>query len=123
MTIHDDPPNLFWFPPTSGDGDGALLGHDERYQQTAEFLAIWQGLFNGGIDFAGQHLMARQARLGVFDSVQKPHPPLWLGGSSPAGIAVAAEHVSTYRTWAEPPAMVAEKLSAFVSVAPRNAAE
>jgi alkanesulfonate monooxygenase len=93
-------------------GDGLLLDHDERYQQTSEFLTIWRGLFDGGIDFAGRHLTARNARLGSFGSVQKPYPPLWFGGSSPAGIEVAAEHVDTYLTWAEPPAMVADRLSA-----------
>src|SRR6185437_4747537 len=93
-------------------GDGLLLDHDERYVQTDEFLTIWRGLFAGGIDFAGRHLVARDARLGQFDSVQKPHPPLWFGGSSPAGMEVAARHVSTYLTWAEPPTLVAEKLAA-----------
>jgi len=93
-------------------GDGVLLDHDARYEQTDEFLTIWRGLFDGGIDFAGRHLTARHARLGQFDSVQKPHPPLWFGGSSPAGIEVAAQHVDTYLTWAEPPAQVAEKLAA-----------
>ncbi len=91
-------------------GDGILLDHDERYEQTDEFLTIWRGLFKGGIDFEGRHLTARQARLGQFDSVQKPYPPLWFGGSSPAGITVAARHADTYLTWAEPPAQVAEKL-------------
>ncbi|HST76698.1 MAG TPA: FMNH2-dependent alkanesulfonate monooxygenase [Acetobacteraceae bacterium] len=93
-------------------GDGLLLDHDERYVQTDEFLTIWRGLFDGGIDFGGRHLVARDARLGQFDSVQKPHPPLWFGGSSPAGMEVAARHVDTYLTWAEPPAQVAEKLAA-----------
>ena len=93
-------------------GDGLLLDHDERYEQTDEFLSVWRGLFNGGINFSGRHLTARNAKLGQFDSVQTPYPPLWFGGSSPAGIEVAARHVDTYLTWAEPPAQVAEKLAA-----------
>jgi len=32
-------------------GDGVLLDHDERYQQTDEFLTIWRSLFADGIDF------------------------------------------------------------------------
>lgn len=92
-------------------GDGILLEHDARYEQTDEFLTIWRGLFDSGIDFHGRYLTARHARLGQFDSVQKPHPPLWFGGSSPAGIEVAARHVDTYLTWAEPPAQAAEKLA------------
>jgi alkanesulfonate monooxygenase len=93
-------------------GDGLLLGHDERYEQTDEFLTIWRALFNGGINFSGRHLTARNAKLGQFDSVQTPYPPLWFGGSSAAGIEVAARHVDTYLTWAEPPAQVAEKIVA-----------
>ena len=37
--------------PNELAGDGLLLDHDERYDQTDEFLTIWRGLFNGGIDF------------------------------------------------------------------------
>jgi alkanesulfonate monooxygenase len=92
-------------------GDGLLLDHDERYAQTDEFLHIWRGLLtNGKADFAGKHLTAKDAHLGTFDSLQKPYPPLWFGGSSPAGIEVAAEHVDTYLTWGEPPALVKQKL-------------
>ncbi|HUN41204.1 MAG TPA: FMNH2-dependent alkanesulfonate monooxygenase [Acetobacteraceae bacterium] len=98
--------------PNELAGDGVLLDHDERYRQTDEFLTIWRGLFQGGIDYAGRYLTARNARLGAFDSVQQPHPPLWFGGSSPAGIEVAARHVDTYLTWAEPPEQVAEKVDA-----------
>jgi alkanesulfonate monooxygenase len=92
-------------------GDGLLLDHDERYAQTDEFLHIWRRLLTDGkADFAGKHLTAREARLGVFDSVQKPYPLLWFGGSSAAGIEVAADHVDTYLTWGEPPDLVKQKL-------------
>lgn len=37
-------------------------------------------------------------------------PGLYFGGSSDAGIAVAAETVDKYLTWGEPPAQVAEKI-------------
>jgi len=92
-------------------GDGLLLDHDERYALTDEFLHIWRALLaNGAVDYAGKHLTARDARLGFFGSVQQPYPPLWFGGSSPAGIEVAARHCDTYLTWAEPPAEVKQKL-------------
>jgi alkanesulfonate monooxygenase len=93
-------------------GDGLLLDHDERYVLTAEFLTIWRRLLGeGSVDFTGKRLAAHEARIGYFDSLQKPYPPLWFGGSSPAGIEVAADHVDTYLTWGEPPAQVAEKLA------------
>jgi len=37
-------------------------------------------------------------------------PDVYLGGSSPAAIEVAARHADVYLTWGEPPAQVAEKL-------------
>lgn len=97
--------------PNELSGDGVFLDHDARYAQTDEFLTIWRGLMaDGSIDFAGTHLSSRNGRLGYFDSFQKPYPPLWFGGSSDAGIEVAACHVDTYLTWAEPPDDVAGKL-------------
>ena len=94
-------------------GDGLLLDHDERYALTDEFLTIWRRLLGDGyVDFQGKHLTAKEARLGYFDSIQKPYPPLWFGGSSAAGIEVAAEHTDTYLTWGEPPADVKAKLDA-----------
>jgi alkanesulfonate monooxygenase len=102
-------------------GDGIFLDHDQRYAATNEFLHIWRGLLRDGhIDYAGSHMTAKDARLGFFDSVQKPYPPLWFGGSSPAGIEVAAEHVDTYLTWGEPPAQVKEKLDTVRAAAARR---
>jgi len=92
-------------------GDGLLLEHDERYVLTHEFLHIWRHLLaDGKVDFTGKYLAAKEAKLGYFDSFQKPYPPLWFGGSSPAGMEVAADHVDTYLTWGEPPAQVKQKL-------------
>lgn len=99
-------------------GDGLLLDHDERYALTDEFLTIWRRLLaDGSVDFKGKYLTAKEAKLGYFDSVQKPYPPLWFGGSSPAGIEVAAEHTDVYLTWAEPLADVKEKLDAVRAAA------
>jgi alkanesulfonate monooxygenase len=101
---------------TGGDpqelaGDGTFLTHDERYAVTDEFLTIWRDLFTGQtVDFEGQHLRIKGGKL-VHPPVQMPHPPLYFGGSSPAGIAVAAKHIDTYLTLGEPPSMIAEKLN------------
>ncbi len=44
--------------------------------------------------------------------VQRPHPPLFLGGSSDAGQDLAAEQCDVYLTWGEPPQQVAQKVAA-----------
>ncbi|GJD35076.1 FMNH2-dependent alkanesulfonate monooxygenase [Methylobacterium aerolatum] len=102
---------------TGGDpvelaGDGVFLAHDERYAVTDEFLHIWRRLLSGeSVSYEGRHLKVEDGRV-IFTPVQKPYPPLYFGGSSPAGIAVAAEHCDVYLTWGEPPAQVAEKIAA-----------
>ncbi len=102
---------------TGGDpvelaGDGVFLSHDARYEVTDEFLHIWRGLVSGQtVSFEGKHLRVENGRV-IFPPVQKPYPPLYFGGSSPAGMKVAAEHCDVYLTWGEPPAQVAEKIAA-----------
>ncbi|ACA19349.1 Alkanesulfonate monooxygenase [Methylobacterium sp. 4-46] len=101
---------------TGGDpvelrGDGVFLDHDARYAVTDEFLHIWRRLMAGEtVTYAGRHLRTEEGRL-IFGPVQQPSPPLYFGGSSEAGIAVAAEHCEVYLTWGEPPAQVAEKIA------------
>ncbi|BAT51610.1 aliphatic sulfonate monooxygenase [Nostoc sp. NIES-3756] len=101
---------------TGGDpahlaGDGLHLSHDDRYDLTDEFLAVWRGIVSGEtVDFQGKYLDIKGGKL-LFPPIQKPYPPLWFGGSSAAAKRVAAKHIDTYLTWGEPPAQVAEKIA------------
>ena len=98
--------------PVELAGDGVFLEHDERYVQAAEFLTIWRKLLSGEtVDFEGKHYRIEGGRLD-HPPVQRPHPPLFLGGSSEAGQDLAAEQCDTYLTWGEPPAAVAAKIAA-----------
>ena len=97
--------------PVDLAGDGLRLGHDERYEQTDEFLRIFRALMSGEtVDFEGKYLFAKGGRL-LFPPVQRPYPPLYVGGSSAPGHALAASQCDVYLTWGEPPAQVAEKLA------------
>ncbi len=101
--------------PTELDGDGIFHTHDERYEITDEFLRIWRGILSGAhdgssFDFSGKHLTVKGGKQ-LYPTVQRPHPPLWFGGSSPAAHELAAEQVDVYLTWGEPPAAVAEKIA------------
>ncbi len=96
--------------PVENQGDGIFTPHDQRYELTREFLQVWKALMAGEtVHFAGQHIRIEDGRL-FYQPVQRPHPPLYFGGSSEAGISVAVDSVDTYLTWGEPPAAVAEKL-------------
>ncbi len=101
---------------TGGDpvelaGDGLHVSHDERYDITDEFLTVWRKELAGEtVDLQGKHIDIRGGKL-LIPGVQKPHPPLYFGGSSPAAQQVAAKHVDLYLTWGEPPDQVAEKIA------------
>jgi alkanesulfonate monooxygenase len=102
---------------TGGDpvelaGDGVFVSHDERYAVTDEFLHIWRAILadGGEVNFQGKHLRVRGAK-SIFKGVQRPYPDLYFGGSSSAGIEVAARHVDHYLTWGEPPDQVAAKIA------------
>jgi alkanesulfonate monooxygenase len=103
--------------PVENKGDGVFLSHDERYEVTREFLNVYSDLLSGKtVNVAGKHITIEDGRL-LFPPVQTPRPPLYFGGSSDAGIDVAADTVDKYLTWGEPPALVADKVARVRAVA------
>jgi alkanesulfonate monooxygenase len=106
--------------PSENSGDGLFLEHADRYEITREFLQIWKQLLSGEVvNYGGKHLRIEDGQM-LFPPVQKPHPPLYFGGSSEAGIDVAGAEVDTYLSWGEPPAAVGEKLAAARAAAARH---
>lgn len=85
--------------PEELEGDGVYLEHSERYEVTDEFLHVWRSTLSGhSVDHEGDHLKVTGAKI-FYPPVQQPHPPLFFGGSSPAGIDVAIKHCDVYLTW------------------------
>lgn len=97
--------------PVELAGEGVFLDHDERYELTDEFLTIWRQLFREEeVKLEGNYLRIEGGQL-PYPTVQKPYPPLYFGGSSPAAMKVAAEHIDVYLTWGEPPSQVEKKIN------------
>lgn len=87
---------------------GNWLEHDDRYEQTDEFLTVLRGALTGvPFDFTGKHFKVAGA---VVQQAPNPVPPLYFGGASEAAERVAARHVDVYLAWGEPPMMVAPRL-------------
>jgi len=100
---------------TELEGAGVFLDHATRYEQSSEFIRIWREILarshaGESLDYEGKHLSVKGAKL-LFPPVQKPHPPVYFGGSSPAAHELAAEQTEAYLTWGEPPADVAKKIA------------
>ncbi|WP_145410858.1 FMNH2-dependent alkanesulfonate monooxygenase [Paenibacillus xylanexedens] len=103
--------------PVELAGDGVFLAHDERYELTDEFLAVWRKELEGeSVDFEGDYVRVEGGQV-LYPPIQKPYPPLYFGGSSDAAMEVAAEHVDVYLTWGEPPAQVKQKIEQMRTLA------
>ena len=94
--------------PEALAGDGLFLDHESRYRQTDEFLKVWRGLARGEtVTFEGEHLAIKRGEL-LFPFVQRPHAPIYFGGSSDIARQIAAEHADVYLAWGEPPDQLRE---------------
>lgn len=87
---------------------GDHLAHEERYARTEEFLdvvkAIW--LSEAPVSYEGAYYRIENAAL-YARPVSKPHPTIYLGGSSEAGRRVGAKHADVHMTWAAAPEQAA----------------
>ena len=74
---------------------GDFLNHDERYQRTAEFLAICNAFWTkeGDVNFSGKFYQIENGKINTpFVSPERSKPEIFLGGNS----ALAAELAGKY---------------------------
>ena len=97
------------------EGDGLFLPHEQRYEQSSEFIRIWRELLarshdGEALDFDGQHLRVKGSKV-LYPPLNRPYPPIFFGGSSEEAHELAAQQLDTYLTWGESPAAVAAKVA------------
>jgi alkanesulfonate monooxygenase len=101
--------------------DGDHLTKDERYARTDEYLDIvrleWTS--EKPFDYNGRYYQVEQA-FGAVKPYQKPHLPVYFGGSSDAAIPVAGKHADIYALWGETQAQVRETIARVRSAAARH---
>ncbi len=92
--------------------DGDHSTKDERYARTSEYLDIVRAEWTSDkpFDYDGQYYKVVQG-FGAVKPVQKPHIPIYFGGSSDAAIPVAGKHADIYALWGETQAQVAETIA------------
>ncbi len=81
--------------------DGDFLDHDTRYARTADFMEVWQRLWQAkSLDYEGSYYSVKDATL--IPSSRQRRIPIYFGGSSDAGKEVAAKYGDVYLQWGEP---------------------
>ncbi|WP_215763965.1 FMNH2-dependent alkanesulfonate monooxygenase [Gluconobacter sp. P1D12_c] len=109
--------------PKENEGDGLFFDHATRYEITDEFLSIYSRLLKGDtVNHEGKHFHIADGQI-LYPPHQAGGPPLYFGGSSEAGIQVAAKRIDKYLTWGEPPELVKEKISRVREAAAREGRE
>jgi alkanesulfonate monooxygenase len=92
--------------------DGDFLTKDERYARTSEYLDVVKSSWTSETPFDYEGRYYRYA--GAFATVkpvQKPHLPVFFGGSSAAALQVAGKHADIYALWGETHAQVRETIA------------
>jgi probable F420-dependent oxidoreductase len=81
----------------------------ERGARTNEYLRIWKACWTPGeVSFAGQFFSFANMRISP-KPLQQPHPPIWVGGSSPAALRRAAEFAQVWQPTPTPLAALIER--------------
>lgn len=96
---------------------GSTLPHDERYAYTDEWIPIWRKAIAGEtVNVEGRYLTVTDGKIAL-RPVQQPTPPLWFGGSSPAALRTAAQHIDTYLVYGDDPETTRERLDTVRNLA------
>jgi alkanesulfonate monooxygenase len=101
--------------------DGDQTTKDVRYARTDEYLDIvrreWTS--EAPFDYAGRFYQVKGA-FGAVKPFQKPHLPIYFGGSSDEAIPVAGKHADIYALWGETQAQVRETIARVRAAAARH---
>ncbi len=94
--------------------EGDFLPKDDRYRRAAEYLAILRRLWTAAAPFDHAGAFYRlKAAFSAAKPVQRPHPPLFFGGSSDGALAMGAAHCDVFAMYGEPLAETAERVAEF----------
>jgi len=101
--------------------DGDHTTKDVRYARTEEYLDIVRHEWTSEkpFDYDGRFYQVKQA-FGAVKPIQKPHLPIYFGGSSDEAIPVAGKHADIYALWGETQAQVRETIARVRAAASKH---
>ena len=101
--------------------DGDHLTKAQRYARTSEYLDIVRQEWTSEkpFDYKGDYYDVVQA-YGAVRPLQKPHIPIYFGGSSDEAIPVAGKHADIFALWGESQAQVRETIARVRAAAAKH---
>jgi len=101
--------------------DGDHLTKAERYARTDEYLDVLRQEWTSEkpFDYKGKYYDVVQG-FGAVKALQKPHIPIYFGGSSDEAIPVAGKHADIYALWGETQAQVREAIARVRAAAAKH---
>lgn len=102
------------------ENEGDFAPKDVRYRRAAEYIEVMKLVWTSQqrFDFDGEFYHLRGTRSDV-QPLQKPHPPLFFGGSSEGALAMGAQHCDVFAMFGEPLAATAQRIAEFRAQAAR----
>ena len=96
------------------EGDGDFAPKEERYRRAAEYIEVMKLAWTSErrFDFSGEFYRVHGAKSDV-QPLQKPHPPLFFGGSSEGALAMGSKHCDVFAMFGEPLAPTAQRIAEF----------
>lgn len=88
--------------PAEQRQDGDFLDHAQRYARSDEYVGLLRRVWTSEapFDHEGRHYRFERA-FSEIKPLQKPHLPIYFGGSSDAAIEAAGRHADVYAFWGE----------------------
>ena len=92
--------------------DGVYFDHDARYEVIDEAVQLMKATWaaEGTMDWQGRHYRVDGALVRP-RTYQRPHPPFYIGGISPAAIDTGAKHADVYMLWGNTPEQIARDIA------------
>lgn len=109
--------SAWWLPEYEKLG-APVLDHDERYARSEEYVQIIKGIWTqDDFTFTGKYYSVEEAAISP-KPVRKPHPPIYIGGTSEPGQRLGARHADVFLMNGRPQPEVREtihRVKAFAS--------
>jgi len=95
-------------------GDGDFATKEQRYRRASEYIQVMKLAWTQEerFDFNGKFYRVRGARSDI-RPLQKPHPPLFFGGSSDGALVMGARHCDVFAMFGEPLAPTKQRIAEF----------